>query len=192
MQFKVGSKVVYPSQGPCLIESVLTKVVAGQSSGFYRLTLLDGSGDAVLVASNKLKTTPIRGLVTKSEIPKLLGHLESLPLASISWRQRGIDHAKLLASGSAYDLAEIVGVLTELSEAKPLPSRDRQTLERAKKLLICEISEVTGETRTATEEKIDGVLNLKKRNPIFADKSNDSGQQGQTGKKKRPAVESIR
>jgi len=192
MQFKVGSKVVYPSQGPCLIDALVTKVVAGQSSGFYRLTLLDGSGDAVLVASNKLKTTPIRGLITKSEIPKLLGHLENLPLASISWRQRGIDHARLLASGSAYDLAEIVGVLTELSEAKPLPSRDRQTLERAKKLLMCEISEVTGETRTATEEKLDRVLNTKKSNPIFPDNTNDSGQHAQTGKKKRPAVESIR
>jgi CarD family transcriptional regulator, regulator of rRNA transcription len=192
MQFKVGSKVVYPSQGPCLIDALVTKVVAGQSSGFYRLTLLDGSGDAVLVASNKLKTTPIRGLITKSEIPKLLGHLENLPLASISWRQRGIDHARLLASGSAYDLAEIVGVLTELSEAKPLPSRDRQTLERAKKLLICEISEVTGETRTATEEKRDRVFNTKKSNPIFPDNTNDSGQHAQTGKKKRPAVESIR
>ena len=188
MQFKVGSKVVYPSQGPCLIDAVLTKVVAGQSTGFYRLTLLDGSGDAVLVASNKLKTTPIRGLITKSEIPKLLNRLENLPLA-INWRQRGIDHAKLLASGSAFDLAEIVGALSELSEAKPLPSRDRQTLERAKKLLICEISEVTGETRTATEEKIDGVLNLKKRNPIFPDHANDSGQQAQSDKKKRSTVQ---
>jgi RNA polymerase-interacting CarD/CdnL/TRCF family regulator len=131
-------------------------------------------------------------LITKSEIPKLLGHLENLPLASISWRQRGIDHARLLASGSAYDLAEIVGVLTELSEAKPLPSRDRQTLERAKKLLICEISEVTGETRTATEEKIDRVLKTKKSNPIFPDNTTDSGQHAQTDKKKRPTVESIR
>ena len=189
MQFKVGSKVVYPSQGPCLIDAVVTKVVAGQSTGFYRLTLLDGSGDAVLVASNKLKTTPIRGLITKSEIPKLLNRLENLPLASINWRQRGIDHAKLLASGSAFDLAEIVGALSELSAAKPLPSRDRQTLERAKKLLICEISEVTGETRTATEEKIDGVLNLKKRNPIFPDHANDSGQQAQSDKKKRSTVQ---
>jgi CarD family transcriptional regulator, regulator of rRNA transcription len=188
MQFKVGSKVVYPSQGPCLIDAVVTKVVAGQSTGFYRLTLLDGSGDAVLVASNKLKTTPIRGLVTKSEIPKLLNRLENLPLASINWRQRGIDHAKLLASGSAFDLAEIVGALSELSETKPLPSRDRQTLERAKKLLICEISEVTGETRTATEEKIDGVLNLKKRTAIFPANSNDSGQHAQTDKKK-PTVQ---
>ena len=92
----------------------------------------------------------------------------------MNWRQRGIDHAKLLASGSAFDLAEIVGTLSELSEAKPLPSRDRQTLERAKKLLICEISEVTGETRIATEERIDRVLKLQKRNAKLAGNTAES------------------
>jgi hypothetical protein len=78
-----------------------------------------------------------------------------------------------------------------LSDAKPLPTRDRQTLERAKKLLICEISEVMGETRTATEERIDAVLNLKKRNSIFPDHTNDSEQHAESDKKKRSTVQPM-
>ena len=163
MGFKIGNKVVYRSYGPCLIEAVVTKVIAGQRTSFYRLSLLDGSGDAVLIPSAKLKACPIRALISKSEIPKLFGSLDKSPLTSANWRQRGIDHAKLLASGSVFDLAEIVDSLAVLNEAKPLLFRDRQTLEKAKKLLICEISEVTGETRIATKEKIDRVLKLEKR-----------------------------
>ena len=168
MPVKIGTKVVFPSHGPCLIDAVVTKIIAGQSTTFYRLSLLDGSGDAVLVPAAKLTASPIRQLLSKSEIPKLFGHRDHAPLTSTNWRQRGIDHAKLLASGSAFDLVKIVDSLTALNEAKQLPSRDRQILERAKKLLVCEISEVTGETRIATEERIDRVLKLQKRNPNVA------------------------
>ena len=171
MSFSVGNKVVYPSHGPCLIDGVVTKIIAGQSTRFYQLSFLDGSGDAVLIPSAKLRASPIRHLVRKSEIPKLFGTIDKLPLTSANWRQRGIDHAKLLASGSVFDLAKIVDSLTVLGEAKPLLFRDRQTLEKAKKLLICEISEVTGETRIATEEKIDRVLKLEKRNPNIEGKT---------------------
>jgi hypothetical protein len=49
-------------------------------------------------------------------------------------------------------LAEIVGSLTELSKAKALSPRESWTLVRARKLLVCEISEVMGETSSAAEE----------------------------------------
>jgi CarD family transcriptional regulator len=162
MPFMIGDKVVYPSQGPCLIDAVITKTIAGDPSSFYRLSLLDDSRDAVLVPIEKLTALRLRHLLAKSEIPKLLGHLECAPLPSKNWRQRGIDNAKLLASGSAFDLAEIVESLTELGAAKALLPRDRQTLEKARKLLICEISEVMDESRGMAEEQVDRALESKR------------------------------
>src|SRR5688572_22537605 len=154
MTFMIGDKVVYPSQGPCLIDAVITKTIAGDPSSFYRLSLLDDSQNSVLVPVEKIRTLHVRYLLAKSEIPKLLGHLENSPLAANNWKQRGIDNARLLASGSAFDLAEIVESLTELREAKALLPRDRQTLDKARKFLICEISEVMEESRdTARSEE---------------------------------------
>jgi CarD family transcriptional regulator, regulator of rRNA transcription len=165
MTFRIGDKVVYPSQGPCLIEAVVKKTIAGEPTSFYRLSLLDDSCDAVLVPIEKLRALHIRHLLAKSEIPKLLGHLENSPTTSKNWKQRAIDNAKLLASGSAFDLAEVVDTLTELNEAKALLPRDRQTLEKARKFLICEISEVMGESRNAAEGEIDRALNNKRTLP---------------------------
>ena len=128
----IGDKVVYPSQGPCLIDAVVTKTIAGDPSSFYRLSLLDDSRDAVLVPIEKLQALHVRHLLAKSEIPKLLGHLQNSSLTAKNWKQRGIDNAKLLASGSAFDLAEIVQSLTELGEAKVLLPRDRQALDKAR------------------------------------------------------------
>ena len=161
MTFSIGNKVVYPSQGPCLIGAEENKIVAGRATRFYRLTLLDDSGDSVFVPVDKIKALRMRHLMGKSEIPKLLNHLENTVTTSKNWKQRAIDNLKLMSSGSAFDLAEIVESLTVLNEIKALSLRDRQTLDKAKKLLVCEISEVMGETRNATEEQIDKALGRK-------------------------------
>ena len=162
MMFMIGDKVVYPSQGACLIDSVVKKTIAGNPTSFYRLSLLDDRCDAVLVPVEKLTALHVRHLLAKSEIPKLLSHLKNSATAAKKWRQRAVDNAKLLSSGSAFDLAEIVESLTDLSEAKPLLPRDRQTLEKARKFLICEISEVMEESRSAAEAQIDEALKNKK------------------------------
>ena len=162
MTFSIGNKVVYPSQGPCLIGALVKKVVAGRPTSFYRLALLDNSGDAVFVPIDKLSALRIRQLMGKSEIPKLLGHLENSVAASKNWKQREIDNVKLLSSGSAFDLAQIIESLTELNETKVLSPRDRQKLDKARKFLICEISEVMGESKGVAEEQLDNALKLRK------------------------------
>ena len=163
MTFGIGNKVVYPSQGPCLIGAVEDKVVGGRPTSFYRLTLLDDSGDAVFVPVEKVRALRIRQLLAKSEVPKLLSHLESSIAAAKNWKQRTLDNAKLLSSGSVFDLAIIVESLTELNKTKVLALRDRQTLDKARKFLVCEIAEVMGESRSTVEKYVDKALGLQRR-----------------------------
>jgi RNA polymerase-interacting CarD/CdnL/TRCF family regulator len=129
---------------------------------FYPLALLDDSGGELFVPVDKVQAIGVRRLLERSEIPKLLGHLKKASGTAKNWKQRTLDNVKLFASGSAFDLAEIVESLTNLSETKPLMLRDKQTLERAKKLLVCEISEVMGETINAAEEQVDKALKKRK------------------------------
>jgi CarD family transcriptional regulator len=160
---KLGSKVVYPYQGPCLIGGVVKRVIGGQPISFYHLALLDGSGGELFIPVNKVSGLGIRQLMVKSEIPKLLGRLKKSAATTTNWKQRAIDNFKLLTSGSIFDLAEIVESLTELNETRLLSPRDRQMLDRARRILICEISEVTGETKDVAEEEVDRALNVRKR-----------------------------
>ena len=162
MPFRIGDKVVYPSQGPCVIEAVVEKIIAGAPASFYRLSSLEQNCGAVLVPMEKLSALRVRHLLAKSEIPKVLGRLENTSPVSKNWKQRAIDSAKILASGSAFDLAEVVESLTELSEAKALLPRDRQTLDKARKFLICEISEVMKESRDTAKGQIDRALESKR------------------------------
>ncbi|MGH7829683.1 MAG: CarD family transcriptional regulator [Candidatus Binatia bacterium] len=159
----VGNKVIYPSQGPCVIGPVVKKSVDGRLVSFYRLAPLEGGGGEVFVPVDKAQAIGIRALLKRSEIPKLLGQFKKASRSAGNWKQRAMDNVKLFASGSAFDLAEVVESLTELSETKTLSPRDKETLERARKLLISEISEVTGETKSAAGERIDQALKMRKR-----------------------------
>jgi RNA polymerase-interacting CarD/CdnL/TRCF family regulator len=153
----VGKKVVYPSQGPCRIDRIVKKEINGKAVMLYQLALLDDSGSELFIPVDK-PSMGIRMLLHKSEVPKILDCLKKQAASADSWKQRAIDNSKLLASGSAFDLAEIVGSLTDLKRRKGLSAAEIRTLEKAWRLLVCEIAEVTGQTRTTTEEQLEKAL----------------------------------
>ncbi|HEU4343520.1 MAG TPA: CarD family transcriptional regulator [Candidatus Binatia bacterium] len=169
MTLTVGNKVVYPGRGPCLIGAVVQKMVSGTSATFYRLSLLDDSKAALFVPVDSFHDLHMRALLDRSEIPKLLGHLKRRPGVTRdfgmakNWRQRNLDNLKLFNSGSLFDLADMVESLTQLSATKTLAPHERETLDRARKLLICEISEVMDESKTTAEARIDSVLRPRKK-----------------------------
>jgi RNA polymerase-interacting CarD/CdnL/TRCF family regulator len=161
MRLTAGDKIVYPSQGPCIIGSIVERIIGDRALMFYQLVVLNEGGD-LFVPVDKVKAVGIRQLLEKSEIPKLLDHLKQPAKAADSWRQRNLENLRLFASGSAFDLAEIVETLTELSETKSLSFGECNKLDRAKRLLICEISEVTGETKEQVEQQVDDALKARK------------------------------
>src|SRR5262245_19071536 len=157
-----GNKVVYPSQGPCLIGPVVNKVIDGRPVSFYQLALLDDSGGEVLVPVDKAHAIGISPLLNSSDIPRVLDLLKEPSGADRDWQQRADGDFKLLASRPAFELAVVVQSLTKLGEKKSLSLREGRTLEKARKLLIVEISEVLGETKSAAEKQIDEALKARK------------------------------
>lgn len=164
MRLTVGKKVVYRGRGPCLIGPVVEKVIGGRSTSFYRLSLLDDSRGELFIPVNDRDDLDVRALLDRSDIPKLLDQLKaraaSAPRAGATRnrREHSLGMVKLLESGSAFDLASLVEKLTRLNTLKVLAPWERQMLNRARKLLACEVSEVLNESRTVAEARIDGAL----------------------------------
>ncbi|HKX33187.1 MAG TPA: CarD family transcriptional regulator [Blastocatellia bacterium] len=161
MTLTVGDKVVYPSQGVCVIGEIVEKIVAEKSIEVYRLALLGDRGGELFVPVEKAQTIGVRPLLKKSEIPRLLGELMTTVKIAKDWRQRGRDIFELFTSGSAFDLAEIIKSLTMLRVTKVLSFQENRTLEKAKRLLVGEISEVMGESESSAEERLDQILNAR-------------------------------
>jgi CarD family transcriptional regulator len=163
MRLTIGKKVFYPYQGLCIIGPVVQKVMEGKAVHFYQLLVLDDGGD-LFVPVDKIAAVGIRPLLKDYEIPKLLNQLKlkPSPREPIHYSQRALLYAQLITSGSAFDLVEVVSSLTHLSEMRALSYGQRKTLDKAKRLLIGEISEVMGETKIAVEERIDQALKARK------------------------------
>lgn len=168
MKLSVGDKVFYAGRGPCLVAAVVDKVVGGTAARFYRLALLDDSGAEILVPVGMTRAVPIRALLGRSEIPKLLNHLKAGRTTAEDVesprdrRLRNLEHLKLFDSGSVYELARLVESLTKLAGTKALTFDERAALNRARKLVIGEVAAVLDESQSAAEARVDGALGARK------------------------------
>lgn len=180
MILNAGERIVYPYRGPCRVGAVVKKEIGGNPENFYPLFLMDDSGDVLFVPVEKINNLGMRQLVKKSEVPELLRRLSEkvevveAPNARMTWKQRATANFNRFASGSAFDLVTIVTTLTELNQIKPLSPRDRDVLDKARKNLICEISEVTGETRSAAEQQVNDALAAVKTRSSGSEAQRDS------------------
>jgi CarD family transcriptional regulator len=63
-----------------------------------------------------------------------------------------------MRSGSIYEVADVLKSLTFLAKSKSLSFREKRMLDRAKFLIISEVSEVMRETAAEIEGRVDRAL----------------------------------
>ena len=150
--FAVGRRVFYPCFGPCSIEGVSSRGAGAEL--FYHLVTRDAHGHAFVPVA-KADALGLRPLVTRADVPRLLGRLERPAEPQTSWRDRTRAHLSLLASGSADELADVVVCLTALGRTRQLGYAEARMLERARAMLVEEISAVTRRTASAVRALVD-------------------------------------
>ena len=75
-----------------------------------------------------------------------------------NWKGRFKDNSDKMRSGSIYEVADVLKSLTFLAKSKSLSFREKRMLDRAKFLIISEVSEVMRETAVAIEGRVDRAL----------------------------------
>jgi len=90
----VGSTVVYPCQGPCLVGAAVERIVADEPRSFYHLVALYDSGGELFVPVDKVRAIGIRLLAQRADIPKLQGHLMETTKVAKDWKQGANDILK--------------------------------------------------------------------------------------------------
>ena len=76
MNFKVGDKVVYPSQGVSVVEEISNEVLAGDEMKCYHLRLL-GSESKVMVPVTNSERVGLRPLSEKKLVKKAMKRLKA-------------------------------------------------------------------------------------------------------------------
>src|SRR5262245_21778500 len=155
--FDIGDKVIYPNHGLGVIERIETKTIMGTTCGFYQLRMAGET--TVFVPVDNVDGVGLRRAITDEEVERLFtllgdGNIDSHQ----NWKGRFKDNSDRMRTGSIYDVVEVLKSLTFLSKSKSLSFREKRMLDRAKFLVVSEITEVLGEKTPEVEVKVDQAL----------------------------------
>ena len=158
MTFEVGDKVIYPNHGLGIVERIEEKTILGTTCGFYHLRIV-ANETTVLVPVSNVDGVGLRRAISDEDVERLFGLLGDGKIDNHqNWKGRFKDNSDKMRSGSIYDVADVLKSLTFLAKSKSLSFREKRMLDRAKFLIISEVSEVMRETAAAIEGRVDHAL----------------------------------
>ena len=158
MTFEVGDKVIYPNHGLGIVERIEEKTILGTTCGFYHLRIV-ANDTTVLVPVSNVDGVGLRRAISDLEVERLFGLLGDGKIDNHqNWKGRFKDNSDKMRSGSIYEVADVLKSLTFLAKSKSLSFREKRMLDRAKFLIISEVSEVMRETAAAIEGRVDRAL----------------------------------
>ena len=158
MTFEIGDKVIYPNHGLGIVERIEDKTILGTTCGFYHLRIV-ANETIVLVPVTNVDGVGLRRAISDDEVERLFGLLGDGKIDNHqNWKGRFKDNSDKMRSGSIFEVADVLKSLTFLAKSKSLSFREKRMLDRAKFLIISEVSEVMRETALAIEARVDTAL----------------------------------
>ncbi len=157
MAFEIGDKVIYPNHGLGIVERIETKTIMGTTCGFYQLRMANET--TVFVPVDNVDGVGLRRAITDEEVERLFSLLGDGKIESHqNWKGRFKDNSDRMRTGSIYDVVEVLKSLSHLARSKSLSFREKRMLDRAKFLVVSEISEVMGQKSPAIDERVEQML----------------------------------
>jgi CarD family transcriptional regulator len=144
MTFQIGDKVVYPNQGVGTIENISSRSFGSAFERFYLLRFGYNSMTVVVPFSNAANIG-LRRVTKDREISRVLSFLShGWCVITADWKVRFKENTDKMQSGDLLRAAEVYKSLVQLHSDKPLSFREKKMLERARHMLVEEISTARG------------------------------------------------
>ncbi len=156
--FQIGEKVVYPNHGIGTVENISTRFFGAQNERFYLLRLTYKSM-TVMVPFSHVQEIGLRRVTRNGELARVLSSLgEEQPRMKGDWKDRFKENSDKMRHGSLLEIAEVLKTLLMLQTGKPLSFREKKMLDRARHMLITEISIARGLGELEAEDLLQRTL----------------------------------
>ncbi len=158
LEFMVGQKAVYPCHGVGVIENIESCSVGGSAQDFYVLKI-QGTGARVMVPTGSAKSVGLRAVISSPEVERIYDILRSPSKKSNStWNRRFRALTEKLNTGNLQEIAEVLRDLSSLKNDKDLSFGEKKMLERARTMIVSEISAAKNEDRARIESELNDIL----------------------------------
>ncbi|MBS1851348.1 MAG: CarD family transcriptional regulator [Acidobacteria bacterium] len=156
--FHIGDKVVYPNHGVGVIEQISSRTIGSTVEKFYLLKIKANSLK-VMVPFQNVGSVGLRRVVKNGEIQKILDFLVDGECENTAdWKDRYRENSERMRTGSLLEVAAVLKGLLILNRAKPLSFREKKMLERARYLLVSELSMAKNCEDVEVEELLSNAL----------------------------------
>jgi CarD family transcriptional regulator len=161
---KIGDKVIYPNQGLGVVEAIHEEAYNGERFTVFNLRIISNN-TLVTLPSSEAVELGIRRPMTEDSIRKLFLFIgDGAVDVTSDWKGRYKEHLNLMKSGTLFDMATVLKSLYYLSLQKPLSFREKKMMEKARELIISEISEAVASPAAKIEEKLQAALSRSFKN----------------------------
>lgn len=158
MELSIGQKVAYPSQGVCMVEEIQKKRIGEASIRFYSLRVLSDNS-IIFVPLANAESVGIRPIISSIQCKKLIKELSAdFEPVSCDWKTRSRQFTGQLQSGDVFAAADVLKKLTFLSHEKKLSFREQTLLEKAKFLIISEITNADSADEDALRNEVEKLV----------------------------------
>jgi len=158
VEFQVGDKVVYPSQGVSVVERIDDEVLAGQSMRCYYLRLLSTSSKVVVPVVNS-ERVGLRPLADREEVSRAIRRLRGEEVGGEhDWKDRYKANLDRIKTGDLVEIVDVLLCLADVSSRKTLSFRERKMFDHARSLLAYEVAEVENRDVEEVDHEIEQVI----------------------------------
>lgn len=158
MELCIGQKVAYPNQGVCVVEEIKRKDLGNGRLSVYLLRVLSDNS-TIIVPIDNAEAVGIRPIISSIQCKKLIRKLSTdfEPISS-DWKSRSREFQEKLRSGDVFEAVDVLKKLTFLSYEKRLSFREQTLLEKAKFLIISEVTNADSSEEEVLSEEIDRLV----------------------------------
>ena len=140
MNFHVGEKVVYPNQGVGIIENISMRSFGSRPERFYLLRLASDRL-TVMVPFSHVEDVGLRKVTRNGQVERVLRFLASGECQGRrDWKNRFAENSEKMRDGGLMGVAEVLKSLLLLQKRKALSFREKKMLDKARHMLIMEVS----------------------------------------------------
>jgi CarD family transcriptional regulator len=158
VEFNIGDKVVYPSQGVSVVESITEEELAGSTMNCYTLRLMSTESKVVVPVNNSVRVG-LRPLSEKAAVTVALERLSSVETNGVEdWKDRYRANLERIKTGDLDEIVDVLRCLAEVAGRKTLSFRERKMYDHARQLLVVETSVVQEREIAEVEKEIDEAL----------------------------------
>jgi CarD family transcriptional regulator len=159
MLFKIGDRAVYPGQGVTEITAIESKEIGGNTEVLYMLRVVN-TNRTIMVPVAKVGSVGLRKVIGNGEVERIYHVLKqrTAPAGNVTWNRRYRGYVEKIATGSIFDVAEVMRDLSVLKASKALSFGERKMLDQARTLLVKELSVAQAQQEDEVASELDALF----------------------------------